>query len=1182
MVSLSSLLGACPNGAWVTEDVAMEVLGVASKDVLQKKFSEGLLPHVHVEHGNRVKASPPYDKHRFFYIQKAGSNASPAVGLGDWLDVMAKVDTAGTDLIDSEAADVIKKVTNGTDAQNAFKEMQKVNAVVSSSSLSIQGSVGTSSDGYNYGTSGGSARVPSKSSAKDGEIYVRADGKKVRRVKKSKSSGGKSSNLSNFLDGADRPKKKFGSKSVVGDGEIYVRADGKKVRRVRKSSQSVGGSGASVGDINATPKKKSLGGFLDKDGPSITKIGESNSVAGDMIATRDLTGEIYVRADGKKVRRVKKIASTDGSNVEIITRPDGTKVKRIRKVKTVADSSDAASTEGRFNGLSGFLEKGTGGVLKKKFSGSHSVAGDQNIQGEIYVRSDGKKVRRVKKAKPLSSAAGATVAADTNPEKTEEKPETEIYTRPDGTKVRRIRRTAKKKVANTENSSSGDSDRKKSLAGFLSKAEPTKPKIGGSASVAGDMIATRGLTGEVYVRADGKKVRRVKKIAPKEGKADESSNVEIITRPDGKKVRRIRKTKVKPKGLSGFLDSQPKSKQIGGAATVGGDIVSKKEVAPLKPLTGELRKKQEPEEKDKPKETQAKKTLEGFLSRMDSKPKLMGQSASVAGDQIAVAKGESLTGEVYVRSDGKKVRRVKKSSAVQPGDQVEIITRPDGTKVRRIKRAKKPTGDAASVSSTPGGTGSGFKKSLAGFLSKSPALKKAGSGSASVSGDMLHRNVGLGEIYVRADGKKVRRVRKSVSGASVASGGAGVKGGEEYEIYTRADGKKVRRIRRKKEPAKNEQSLSSMLQKDKNIARPGGGAATVGDIGVKSTLKATPAATVAGDLIMNKDAVKSETATTRPTSAAPPIAAAEPAVKYSKLSSGDETTASQYRLMLKRGLPEGAVHHKMLSDGVAQNIIDSVLAREAPAGATPQQFPADANVQVVPNGMVLVPKDQAAVPDGMVLVPKEQAQRTIPEGMIVVDKGKETVPDGFVLVPKDKVKGDIGDDLILVNKSQVRDSTFVLGAKDDKDLKEDVKEDDEIKAAKNSNVITIDDLPGRVEMLKAEGKTFLLQALPNDSNLQNDFIKKNLLPKDIKAARTAPTKKAPAPATSGSIAEILAKMSTMGGDFDAEKMGELLSKSSRSSLLPLVLRSLKILITTFVSRRLVKSEREWVRLVALT
>jgi hypothetical protein len=54
-------------------------------------------------------------------------------------------------------------------------------------------------------------------------------------------------------------------------------------------------------------------------------------------------------------------------------------------------------------------------------------------------------------------------------------------------------------------------------------------------------------------------------------------------------------------------------------------------------------------------ESPEKKSLSGFFFKKDSSgPRKLGGSASVAGDQIAVGKESSLTGEVYVRADGKK------------------------------------------------------------------------------------------------------------------------------------------------------------------------------------------------------------------------------------------------------------------------------------------------------------------------------------------------------------------------------------------------------------------------------------------------------------------------------------------------------------------------------------------------
>lgn len=117
-----------------------------------------------------------------------------------------------------------------------------------------------------------------------------------------------------------------------------------------------------------------------------------------------------------------------------------------------------------------------------------------------------------------------------------------------------------------------------------------------------------------------------------------NENVEIITRPDGKKVRRIRKTKPNPSDktnqLAGFLDSQPKT-PIRGAATVSGASFD------------------QPENKKSTEDTKSTPSLGSLLGNMDSKPRKMG-SASVAGDQVAVAKESSLTGEVYIRGDGKK------------------------------------------------------------------------------------------------------------------------------------------------------------------------------------------------------------------------------------------------------------------------------------------------------------------------------------------------------------------------------------------------------------------------------------------------------------------------------------------------------------------------------------------------
>ena len=1188
MSSVAALLSACPKGAWVTEGTALSIFGVDSKDELRK--IAGTLPHVYVEHGKRVQVDEPYSRHRFFFIQKEGTTvAHPVLSLGQWVTSCVALEKAVSNFstMDSTVVSLIKKYTmrevdegNGDamekDLTSIVSDLKVAKAVTLPSDL--EGKEPQGDEGYVYGRAG-------RPHVAEGEVYVRADGKKVRRVKRSSSASAaqvSAASLAGFLGANKGSTTPSGAKSVVGDGDVYIRADGKKVRRVRKSAASVSGD----------PEKKSLSGFLEKDGPSKPKLGGSASVAGDQLAVRkesSLTGEVYVRADGKKVRRVLKkpasAASSTDENVEIITRPDGTKVRRIRRTKPTESPAEgdpapvsSEEAEKKSGGLSGFLDRGAP-AKPKGFSGSHSVAGDQLAsrpkaqEGEIYIRADGKKVRRIRKTKPDDSdAPGSTLAgflgasSDGKPrggaatvvgDVTAPKEETEIYVRPDGTKVRRIKRTSQ--------SSDTGVPEKKSLGGFLEKGAVGKKMMGGSASVAGDQIAvdkSSSLTGEVYIRADGKKVRRVKKSSASVGPNDE---VEIITRPDGTKVRRIKRAKPKEDDntLGGFLSSQPGGAPKGGSATVAGDVVTASEAAKKSLPTGAA---------DDSKLEENKRTLSGFLDRMetDRPKKMMGGSASVAGDQIAVSKNASLTGEVYVRADGKKVRRVKKPTAAGPGDQVEIITRPDGTKVRRIKRAKKPE-------DSEGGDG----MTLGDHLGDSSQQKATG--SATVAGD------GGGEIYIRADGKKVRRIRKSAAPAA---------SDEAYEIYVRPDGKKVRRIKRSAlaaapvdtdKPAdsdvgdsSNDKSLGSMLSKDEQAEAKGRSANTVAgdDITGKSSLGQpgdglTPSEEGWVKPLEEVDAPPAVQAESTPMPASPqeppsPAAvgtdeqqtpAAEPAVQQDappteqaatpQETPAPEGTAEQQQPGEQHSVPP--IPPEKVPEGMQLVPADQVLKLPDDSG-TPPGMAMIPEGQDVPAGMKLVPQDQAVVPEGMVLVTKEQAEHTLPEGMVAVPKDSAAIPDGFVLVPKDKVRGDIGDDLVLVNRNQVKsegeqDSSkpnivMWLGGNEGEPNKEgeanSSKDDVDISGA---NIVSMEDLPQRMEQLRAGGDApkFLLQPLPSNADLRDDFIKKNLLPKDTPAPPPPPPPPPKKAEPSESIAALLAQMSTME-NFDGEKMGELLNK----------------------------------------
>jgi hypothetical protein len=133
----------------------------------------------------------------------------------------------------------VKEYTNNSNVEEAVRDLKAANAIISSSDLSGET---VDDEGYRYGANGGSVLAPSKASSfrgmnkpDEGEIYTRADGKKVKRVKRASSASGellaKPRTLSGFLSKDDTTKsqsKLSGSRSVGGEGDIYIRADGKK------------------------------------------------------------------------------------------------------------------------------------------------------------------------------------------------------------------------------------------------------------------------------------------------------------------------------------------------------------------------------------------------------------------------------------------------------------------------------------------------------------------------------------------------------------------------------------------------------------------------------------------------------------------------------------------------------------------------------------------------------------------------------------------------------------------------------------------------------------------------------------------------------------------------------------------------------------------------------------------
>jgi len=92
--------------------------------------------------------------------------------------------------------------------------------------------------------------------------------------------------------------------------------------------------------------------------------------------------------------------------------------------------------------------------------------------------------------------------------------------------------------------------------------------------------------------------------------------------------------------------------------------------------------------------------------------------------QAVVLAPDNVRGEIYIRSDGKKVRRMKRgvASTNQTIDG-EIYTRPDWKKVRRIRRADKPR--------------FGLSTSSISSMSESPKLKHISKGEAAIPEAMM-------------------------------------------------------------------------------------------------------------------------------------------------------------------------------------------------------------------------------------------------------------------------------------------------------------------------------------------------------------------------------------------------------------------------------------------------------------
>jgi phosphoribosylaminoimidazole-succinocarboxamide synthase len=892
----------CKKGMWATEAQAVQLLGIGGTAQLKQKLAAKQLPHVHVEQGKKANVPPPFDLHTFYYVGPVGtavSRLSMSLSFIQWIELCVALDgTDASHLNPKKLALFAKYAGTGINMKTLgaqVDELKRTKAVIPPSSLGAANKL----------------------------------------------------KLGNFFD-SDSDKGKGGN-TVEEEGEIFIRADGKKVRRVKKTvirQRPANGDGSSGG----------LSSFIGASAVKPAK-GSAATVGGSPSGAQSAPeSEVYRRADGKLVRRVKRVVpansagdlvtpDTPADEGEIFIRPDGTKVRRIRKtvVRPKAGEGEPASSDG----LSSFVGTSNGGPMKK-VAGAKSVAGmssKASTEGEVYRNKDGKLVRRVKKSSlaasaPSSSAAGdldgldgflgsttsklkkgsgnATVGGD-SPDKSKSFTDGEIYIRADGKKVRRVKKIVSKPAS--DGAGTGG------LGGFLAAGESSKPKMSGSATVGGDKPSAKEI-GEIFTRPDGTKVRRIKKTIVRTGSAE---NLNSIATAESNKNPKTSKA-----GLSAFFGGAPKKNRFGAKSVSGEPDLPPKKVsdsnglssffggAPKKKMSGSQSVSEVPSSKPASKSTtqgDIYRNKDGKLVRRVTKSSL---TASAAGDLDGLdGFMDSTTSKLKEGSSNATVGgdSPTKSKSLADG---EIYTRADGKKVRRIKKS------ALSPSDTEG---------LEGFMGAGTSEKSKKSGAATVSGDE-------GEIIIR-DGKKILRRKKSTSEAS-----------QDGEVYRRADGKLVRRVKR----ASSSQDLAAMasVNGDDPEDAPGHTAflkmqakdqatqerpttpqtAPLSESSAHENQPQNPAAIPNSVIAEFTENAEASCSPLKQTSSAPTQA----------LSEDDESVVAFYRKKLKFGMPMVAVKTKMEQDNIDASIIAAVTgvssSQAAPTAAV--AVPAPTAAAVVP------------------------------------------------------------------------------------------------------------------------------------------------------------------------------------------------------------------------------------------
>ena len=659
-------------------------------------------------------------------------------------------------------------------------------------------------------------------------------------------------------------------------------------------------------------------------------------------------------------------------------------------------------------------------------SGSATVTGaptsSKMADGEIYINSEGKRVRRVRRSKVDADAAAsvsksttaakvpagseklsdsaltallesprsakkkgissATVSGE-SPSKSKSKQyaEGEIYIRADGKKVRRVKRSALQKDAN-----------KTSLSALMGDGKSGATNKSASATVAGDQVVKKTPDGEIIIRADGKKVLRRKKPKGDKSSAASSNEGEVYRRADGKLVRRVKRSSSNAAGdLAGFIGEKENKKDTkSGNATVAGGAISrlKDKNAKLSTLLKKEAEKEQTASSAATVQTAPLSSAENSSSKDSTIPMLKPQ----------LSESEEATASLYRKMLAlgmpKEAVRHKMTQDGADAKIIEYVVGGDGSESASVPA---PVDVSASAAAPPPAPATGAKLSDDEEAIAASYRKKLNMGmpEAAVRHKMTQDGVDskIVDAVFSADASAVESTSKSSEAAAALS----TQLTDDEEALAAFYRKKLKlgmpedAVRHKMtQDGVDEKIISAVLGGDQSTSAPSPSAsqtapASEAPSGVPLTDDEEAMARLYRKKLklgMPEDAVRHKMVqdgvdqkiiaavvggdASSPSEASPTSSSQPPPTPTVQLSEEEEAIAARFRKMSKMGLPPDAVKHKMVQEGVDQKIVDAVLSGVSTAQEAPQSSaPAASNASLTKEEQYLVDSYKKKLKMGM-------------------------------------------------------------------------------------------------------------------------------------------------------------------------------------------------------------------------